>query len=180
MVDREKEKNGDVLQIVGVKFTTAFDVAYKALVKLFPNILLNNSISPDNLPVGSPSTITEECVESLSKQYDGKISAVNLSKLYAIVGVELTRIIEEYILPAGTDTDKSVSDDDILKAMTGFFIHEEMVVSLVDLVHRRFFPGLADPLSEQKLNIIAGEMGLILGWTPVQLKEEIEKFNRTL
>jgi glycerol-3-phosphate dehydrogenase len=179
LVDREKEKSGDVLQVVGVKFTTAFDVAYKSLVKLFPNLLLNNSISPDNLPIGSPSSTTEECVEALSKQYDGKISAENISNLYAIVGVELTRIIEEYILPAGSDTDTSVSDDDLLKAMTGFFIHEEMVVSLVDLVRRRFFPGLAEPLSEQSLNIIAGEMALILDWTPAQLKEEIEKLNRT-
>ncbi len=179
LVDREKEKNGDVLQVVGVKFTTAFDVAYKALVKLFPNLLLGNSVSLENQPIGSPTT-TEECVETLSKRYDGKISAANISKLYSIVGVELTRIIEEYILPTGTETATSVSDDEILKAMTGFFIREEMVVSLVDLIQHRFFPGLAEPLLEKRLNIIAGEMALILNWTPARLKEEIEQFNRTI
>lgn len=179
LVDRERDKNGDVLQVVGVKFTTAFDVAFKALVKLFPNLSINNFISRDNLPIGSPST-TEDCVESLSKQYDGKISAANVSKLYAIVGEELARIIEEYILPARSETTTGVSDEDLLKAMTGFFIHEEMVVSLVDLIHRRFFPGSAEPVSAQKLNIIAGEMALILKWTPVQLRKEVETLNRTL
>ncbi|HIQ37285.1 MAG TPA: hypothetical protein EYH36_04720 [Desulfocapsa sulfexigens] len=62
--------------------------------------------------------------------------------------------------------------------MTSFFIHEEMVVSLVDLIHYRFFPGLVEPLSDQKLNLIAEEMALILNWTPMKLKNEVEKIRR--
>jgi len=178
LVDREQQKSGDVLQVVGVKFTTAFDVAHKALVKLFPQHSITNRLSSDTLPVGSPSNATEEYVESLFKKYETKISAANISLLFSIVGTELTHIIEEYILPATQEVDQVISDDDLLKAMTSFFIHEEMVVSLVDLIHYRFFPGLVEPLSDQKLNLIAEEMALILNWTPMKLKNEVEKISR--
>lgn len=174
-VDREKERKGDVLQIVGVKFTTVFDVTLKALGKLFPEHSFTDTITETNLPVGSPHEHPGNILESLQKLYSTALSSKSISMLFGIVGSELPRILDEYIEPIVEEEGEKISYNTVLKGMTRFFIEEEMVVSLVDLIQRHLFPGMAGIPEEMELNIIAGEMASLLGWSAADLEQELGK-----
>ncbi len=174
LVDREREKSGDILQVVGVKFTTAFDVSYKALVKLFPQHQLTNVHSAHNLPIGSPVDDESRHLSEIQEQYLGRLPADKISTLFSIVGTELPWVLDTYILQEKPDKESIATNEEILRGMTGFFICEEMVVSLEDLIQRRFFAGGVSSLQNDELQTIAEEMASILKWTPEQLQSEIE------
>ncbi len=174
-IDREKEQNGDILQIVGVKFTTVFDVTLKALAELFPGHQFRETVTEAELPVGSSHVSIENHLKSLEKNYGARVSADILKTLFGILGFELSRILDEYVFCTIPGKDESISYDTVLKGLSRFFIEEEMVVSLVDLIQRRLFPDMEGLLAEHDLNIIAAEMALLLNWSSSDIEVEIEK-----
>lgn len=176
-VDRDNEEKGDVLQVVGVKFTTAFDVSLKALAKLFPGVVVTDTICSENLPVGSLMETPELFLDSIHKKYETDISPEHITLLFSLLGSELPRIIEDYILKLKSKDTQKISYNDILKGMTCFFIQEEMVVSLPDMIHRRFFPGMAGKCQSPEVKIIAEEMAEIFNWSADVLQEEINKLH---
>jgi len=173
-VDREKQPGGDILQIVGVKFTTAFDVSLKALAKLFPDHQFKATISPENLPVGSPVEKPEICLKELQQKYQDKVSSDTVTWLFSLFGTELARIFDEYIFPTATKIPGKIEYGDVLTGVTRFFIQEEMVLSLIDLICHRLYPGIPKSIEEKELNIIAGEMALLLNWSADHLEKEME------
>lgn len=177
-VDREKKQEGDVLQIVGVKFTTAFDVSLKALAKLFPNHPFANSVAPDNLPVGSPVEKAQVCLKDLHERYKDTVSSDIVALLFSLFGTELGRILDDYIFPV-TEVSGKVGYDDVLAGITRFFIQEEMVLSLVDLIYNRLYPGMPRSIEKNELDIIAREMALLLNWSPDHLKNEIRTMEQS-
>ena len=172
-VDREKASKGDILQIVGVKFTTALDVSLKALAKLFPNNQFADTVSPDSLPVGSPVEKAEVCLQDLQEKYNDTVSSDIVTLLFSLFGTELVRIFDEYIFPVAEVSTK-IGYDDILAGVTRFFIQEEMVLSLVDLIFNRLYPGMPRSIEKKELDIIAREMALLLSWSPEHLEKEMK------
>lgn len=172
-VDREKKQTGDVLQIVGVKFTTAFDVSIKALTRLFPNNKFADTGSPDSLPVGSPAEKAESCLKNLQNKYKEAVSSYIVTLLFSLFGTELVRIFDEYIFPTAEVSTK-IGYNDVLKGVTRFIIQEEMVVSLVDLICHRLYPGVPGSVEKNELNIIAREMALLLNWSADHLEKEMK------
>lgn len=178
LIDREKEKSGDVLQVISVKFTTAFDVALKALKKLFPDRHFKDKITSDSLPIGSPAEVPKTYLESMINKYGGRVSSDTITLLFSLIGTELPRVLDEYVFPAINEEESITEYNIVLKNMTRYFIREEAVFSLKDLIFRRFFPGRVEDIKKEDLSIIASEMASILHWTSDHLHEEISRFNR--
>ncbi|HID70565.1 MAG TPA: FAD-dependent oxidoreductase [Desulfobacterales bacterium] len=175
LVSREKEKQDDVIQVVGVKFTTVFDVTLKALAKLFPEQRFSDTIATDTLPVGSPQDSPETHLKLLQKRYGTTFSPELITMLFGILGTELSAVLEKYVLPGLKEEDEKKSYYHLLRGLTRFFIEEEMVVSLVDLIHRHFFPGMPGLPEADELEVIALEMTSLLDWSDAERDKELEK-----
>ncbi len=174
-IDREKSGKTDLLQVVGVKFTTVFDVSLKALAALFPERQLRETVSADELPVGSSDKSTEQILAALEAKYTPVLLPETLIWLFGVLGSELPRILEEYVFHENQKKSDLISHDTVLRGLSRFFIEEEMVVSLVDLIQRRLYSDTAPTLNENDLNSMASEMALLLNWSSEELEQEIKK-----
>lgn len=174
LVNLEKSGSPSVLQVLGVKFTTVFDVSLKALGILFPHRVFDGGVTEETLPMGSPFGCSDTYQAELRKKFSTLVPETSLDMLYGLLGSELPYILEKYIGPMADVETKKVSHGDLLKGITRFFIEEEMVVSLVDLIHRRLFPGMAGLPEGDDVQVIGHEMASILGWSDKKLIAETE------
>lgn len=175
LIDLEADGRGDVLQVVGVKFTTAFDVALKVLGKLYPKQKFNDSLTAESLPVGSMIEEPDIHFQSLIKEYGDRVDEKDLKMIFQLLGTESEKVLRSFILSKSPEKDEIVSKGDVLKGLTGFFIEEEMVFSLPDLLFRRLFPGMPGIPAITELDIVGKEMASRLNWTTEYLAQEKQK-----
>lgn len=176
LVEREGVNKGDVLQVVGVKFTTAFDVVCKALRKLFPDVKIEDilSVKDEDLPYGSFAGSVEQMCYEAKQKLGIKISAEQWQTFFQLFGTELEQIVREHIQPSKTSEERKVSQTELYCILTRYCIAEEMTSNLTDLVWRRLFPDHPEPLPGEIVEVLAKEMASQLGWTKEQKEEQIQ------
>ncbi len=171
LVDREKERNGDLLQVVGVKFTTAFDVVFKALEQLYPGRTIRDVLGFDDFPSGSFAGDSEKKAAELWENCKEKVSRAQYETIFQLFGEELNFVLLQYIEPLAEEF--PCSEKVFYKGLARYCIEQEMSLHLADIVWRRLFPDHPEPVACGIMETLAEEMKLQLGWTVEQKEEEI-------
>lgn len=174
LVELEGEKRGDIVQVVGVKFTTAFDVVLKGLKQLFPERKIEDVLNFDTLPVGSPGQPPAKLFALYRQRNRSLLSYDQCSTLFSLFGTELPDIIQKTMLPQ-VDVGQAVTEDVFYRGLVRHCVQNEMVVHLEDLIFRRIFPDNPEPLSEELVELLAKEMAMQLHWSDREMKREMEK-----
>lgn len=174
LVDREEENQGDIVQVVGVKFTTAFDVVLKGLRRLFPEKKIEDVLSFDNLPQGSPAEAPADLSNLYRQRYRSQLSYEQCSTLFSLFGTELPGIIKKTMLPH-VDLGQAVTEDVFYRGLVQHCVQNEMVFHLDDLIFRRIFPDNPEPLSAELVQLLAEEMATQCHWSAQEMREEMEK-----
>ncbi|MFT5699098.1 MAG: glycerol-3-phosphate dehydrogenase [Desulforhopalus sp.] len=174
VVDREEDKSGDILQIVGVKFTTAFDVVKKSLQQLFPEEQIKDVLMFNNLPYGSPAQTPSTLLALYRQKYSNTLSYDQCTIAFQLFGSSLPTVIQSYIVPL-TEDNKRIDETSFYIGLTQYCVGEEMACHLDDLVFRRLFPDSPATISPIVLNTLAGEMANLLQWSTRQQELEISK-----
>jgi glycerol-3-phosphate dehydrogenase len=174
LIDREEARRGDVLQVVGVKFTTAFDVALKGLRRLFPGAAVQDVLQFSALPWGSPADKPEKLMARYILRYQQLLTERQLEQLFSLTGSDLPRVVEKYLRPLQQKS-QPLTDTAIYSGLTSFFIKEEMAVHLDDLIYRRLFPDTPVLPSMDLLVTLAGCMAELLLWSAEQKDSELER-----
>jgi glycerol-3-phosphate dehydrogenase len=173
ILDHKKEGLEQVFSTVGVKYTTAADVAEKTLRYVFPKI---RKMSISSLPrlaggeIDNFTTFQTAMKKTLNSQEVDKDKSTQLIFNY---GREAEKIIEF----ATTDSPAQRKDKgticDILRGETLFAVREEMAQKLSDVVFRRTQLGSAGLPSESSLTAVSGLMAKELGWDEIRRKSEL-------
>lgn len=174
LIDRESKQQGDVLQIVGVKFTTAFDVTFKALKKLFPQTPIQDVLEFSTRPYGSPAENELNLLEKYQSTYQFLLTGSQVKQLFNLVGSDLPRIVQNYLVPLQKDREP-LDEIHFYKALTLFSVQEEMTLHLHDLIFRRLFPDSPELPEAQLLDSLAGYMAELLMWSAEQKRQELDQ-----
>jgi len=174
LVDREIDKQGDIVQVVGVKFTTAFDVVKKSLNHLFPKRQIQDVLQFNNLPYGSPAGQPSGLFSLYRQKYKDFLTYDQCTILFNLFGSSVPEVIKTSITPR-SDALSPVSDSEFYSGITAYCVKNEMAYHLEDLIYRRIFPDNAAPISPDLLNALAGEMANLLHWTTEQTEKEVSQ-----
>lgn len=172
LVDREIDKQGDIVQVVGVKFTTAFDVVKKSLNHLFPKRQIQDVLRFNNLPYGSPASQPAALFSLYRQKYKDFLNYDQCTILFNLFGSSVPEVVKTSITPR-SDGPSPVSDSEFYRGITAYCVKNEMAYHLEDLVYRRIFPDNAAPLSADLLNVLAGEMANLLHWSAERTEKEV-------
>lgn len=177
LIDREQTRRGDVLQVVGVKFTTAFDVTLKSLKKLFPRVALKDVLEFAVLPCGSPSDDIPMILEKYERCYHGVLTRAHIRTVFDLVGNGLPGVVEKYLRPLHK-SDELLTEIKLFTGLTIYCVAEEMTVHLHDLLFRRLFPDSPELPSQELLTALAGCMAELLSWTGEQMQQELDQVRK--
>jgi len=175
LVDREPGKPGDILQVVGVKFTTAFDVASKALRRLFPDTHLRDTLDFPALPAGSPTGDPAALLVEYQRRYQAWLNPEQLEKIFQLLGDELPAFMDT-ILSAGPPDQGKPSDTELYRRLAAFSVDQEMVFHLDDLIARRLFADT--PMPAELLSSLADCLAELLAWSPEQRAAELARLRQ--
>jgi glycerol-3-phosphate dehydrogenase len=172
LVDRESNKQNDIIQVVGVKFTTAFDVVKKSLQQLFPRQKIRDVLQFNNLPYGSPADVPQTLFAMYRKKYQDLLSYDQCRTLFNLFGNSLPEVIKTSLIPLKNDVGQ-LDDTQFYSGITAYCVHDEMASHLEDIIFRRIFPDSAEPISSVLLNTLAEKMAILLHWSAEQKEVEI-------
>ena len=168
IIDLEENRQGDVLQVIGVKFTTAFDVVYRALKKLFPAYTIKDVLRYDALPYGSPAGDIQQLMSLYEHRYKEILGSSQVRTVFELFGDELPQLIERYLRPLH-DGGGPLTDIQLYSGLTAHCVEEEMTLHLEDLIFRRLFPDAPKLPPLELLDSLAECMAKLLRW-PSQIK----------
>ena len=165
-----------IIHVLGVKFTTAGDVAQKALKFADPERKYQFDIL-DRLAGRRIANLSEFRKETKNK-WAGKIDEDSIDRLVVNYGTELDLVLSGGGLRDNDDSGNAFSREDIIKAETLFSVRHEMAQKLGDVVFRRTDTGTASSPSEAELRVISNVMGSEFGWSETKLRDEMEEVRR--
>lgn len=178
--DHKNTENVDgLITVVGVKYTTARDVARKSIDLVFSK--LNRK---------SPECLTEETrlyggnIERFQDFLEGNISGKPHGLDEAVMrhlsynyGSSLTKILDY-----GKDTEENLEkipdSREVLKAEVLHGVRDEMALKLSDVVLRRTDLGSGENPGPEALKACAEIMAKELGWDKTRIENEIDETNR--
>jgi glycerol-3-phosphate dehydrogenase len=172
LIDHKKDGLEGVITVIGVKYTTASDVAEKTLRYVFPNIKLTPIAESPQLIGGEIENFNAFNIEMYNKCKSQFQDEKQLSQVILNYGSETEKIIA---LGSGDESNYRKKDDvcDIIKGETLFAVREEMANKLSDVVLRRTQLGTAGRPSESDLKNVSILMAQELGWNERKRKSEI-------
>ncbi|PID75464.1 MAG: hypothetical protein CSA20_05675 [Deltaproteobacteria bacterium] len=177
LVDLEGRKSGDILQVLGVKFTTAFDVVLKALQRLFPKQKIQDILAYDNLPQGSPAQEALSVLSIYQQRYTGILDPGQCQTLFRLFGIDSPAIIKKEFISV-VEHRQPVSTELFYRGLANHCIEKEMVFHLDDLIYRRIFPDLPGLPDKEIIDILADVLREKLGWTQEKRSEEIQSLKQ--
>lgn len=175
IIDHRKDGLDRVVSPVGVKYTTAADVAENTLKYLFPNIKKTSTSSLPQLAGGEIENFSALQTEMKNRWKSEEIDEDKLTQLIFNYGREAGKIIE-----LGTTGKSDHSKDEnsiynILRAQILFAVREELAQKLSDVVLRRTELGTAGCPSESSLKEASIIMAEELDWDEAKRKSEINE-----
>ena len=170
---REQGLQG-LISVVGVKYTTARNVAQKVVDSIFR--------SWGQKPPKSKSSLTSLHGGEIS-QFEAFLSAEIAKCPYRLGEEEIRRLIYNYgsayseVLKYLSANEREKLSDRlaVLKAEVLHGVREEMAQKLSDVVFRRTELASASYPGNEALDICAQTMGAELGWTSTQIQQELQE-----
>lgn len=163
-----------LISVVGVKYTTARDVAQKTLDYLFKSW---GQKSPPSVSATTPlyggeisnfSAFLQQAITT--KQSEGFASETIRSLVYNYGSVyqDVLGYLKKLPQP-------SSSDHAVLKAQVLYAVDYEMAQTLSDVVFRRTELGSAGELDENSVQLCAETMADMLGWSSTKIQQELQQ-----
>ncbi|NEO95670.1 MAG: glycerol-3-phosphate dehydrogenase/oxidase, partial [Moorea sp. SIO3G5] len=176
--DHAKEELPGLISVVGVKYTTARDVAEKVVDQVFR--------SWGQKPPNSLSSVTPIYGGHI-EQFEVFLQTEILKQPYGLGQEVMRRLVYNYgsayqdvLLYLEQLSDHSCTPTDdlaVFKAEVLYGVVEEMAQTLGDVVFRRTELGSAGHPGNEALRTCAEVMGAELGWSQSQIELELDKVN---
>ncbi|TDI81674.1 MAG: glycerol-3-phosphate dehydrogenase/oxidase [Caldithrix sp.] len=177
IIDHAKDSGVEgLISVVGVKFTTARDVAVKtvdcAIEKLGKSPV--KSLTCTTLIFGGDIGNFENFIDAEKSKAPHRLSENSIEHLVLNYGSEYPEILkygeenQEFIRPISPDSE-------ILQAEVIYAVREEMAIKLADVVRRRTELGTAGCPEDAVLRVCADLVGHELGWDEQKRQAEIEE-----
>jgi glycerol-3-phosphate dehydrogenase len=174
----EDSKLSNLISVVGVKYTTARDVAEKAINLIFKK--LGKTATPcttHEVPLWGGdidylNEFQEKAIAAESARFSRE-SILHLIQAYGSNYPQVLSLIEENASWADT-----IPDTNILKAEIIYAVREEMAETLADVVMRRTDLGSIEYPGESALRACAELMAQELGWSESRIQTEIERLEK--
>jgi glycerol-3-phosphate dehydrogenase len=171
--DHKNEGIDGLISIMGVKYTTARDVAEKVVDYCFTR---DGRTPPKSLSAktplhgGSMARINELIMTEVDKNKTD-ISAEKLRELIYNYGSEYKDLLGNY-----KNDDKNMTvDEALLRAQIIYSVHHEMAQKLSDIIFRRTEVGVGGIPNNQVLEFASRILGQELGWDEARIQNEVEE-----
>jgi glycerol-3-phosphate dehydrogenase len=159
-------------KIVGVKYTTAVNVAEFTLKKIFPEFERISLKSQPRLCSGNINNL-EEFRHDIFTKYSEVYSKKELNNLINNYGLEIHKIIDSNKIIRKNE--ELNSEKSLLKAKVMFAIKEEMALHLDDVILRRTDIGSSNLPGEDEIEYISKVMSEEFRWEEKERFDEIER-----
>ena len=162
-----------LITVEGVKYTTAREVAVRAVDLLFKSLKRTPAPSVSDLTplYGGALDSVEEYLHEQLDDPPHELSPPTIRRLVANYGSEYRRVIGSLDETAGDDAPETLR---VLRAEARHAVRREMALTLADVIFRRTDWGSAAPLQESYLWFVARVMAGELGWSNGQIEREID------
>jgi glycerol-3-phosphate dehydrogenase len=175
--DHQPDGAAGLLSVVGVKYTTARQVAQEVIDRVFHTWGKQGpaSVSASKSLQGGEIRRFDEFVQELIKEQPCGLSESCLQSLARNYGSDLPAVLAE-IDPAW----KSQGKDEALalaRAEVRHAVKEEMAFTLEDVLLRRTELGTAAKPAAETISAAAAEMAVLFGWDEQKTHSEIEEVN---
>ena len=164
-----------LISVVGVKYTTARDVAEKVVNYLFKSWRKKSPKSVSSLtPIygGKIENFTAFLQNAIVEKQSKCLTASTIRRLVYNYGSTYPEVLN-YL-------DNPDSDRAVIKAEIFYAIHQEMAQKLSDVILRRTELGSAGYPGNATIKFCAEVMGKELGWSAAKLQQEIEEVHNIL
>ncbi|MBE9126152.1 MULTISPECIES: glycerol-3-phosphate dehydrogenase/oxidase [unclassified Coleofasciculus] len=174
--DYSQEGLPGLLSVLGVKYTTARDVAQKAVDQVFKSWgqkppKSTSAVTP--LYGGTIERFEEFLQNAIAKSPDGLNEEVmrRLVYNYGSAYPEVLKYLDENL----KESNEPINDLAVLKAEVIYAVREEMAQKLSDVVLRRTELGTAGLPGNEVLKICAETMGAEVGWSSAKVEQELQE-----
>ncbi len=175
--DHRAEGIGGIISVIGVKYTTARNVAQKVLGRVF--LVRGQRSGPsrsDRIPLSGGEINSIEPYVSREAEKDSLgLSKATVRTLIYNYGTAYEKMLQH--LDSCPEASHGGFSDDwgLFRAQTRFAIHEEMAQKLSDVVFRRTELGTAGHPGVEAINVCAKVMAEELGWDPAKIQQECQE-----
>ena len=172
----EDEVDG-LVSVVGVKYTTAREVAERA-VDMILDKLDPNGVSPASTTAQTPlfggNFISLQSIlsDAQTRKYSG-LSSLELANLVYNYGREYETILFLMDSELNHQETKTATEKMII-AQVQHAVRDEMAVTLIDVIRRRLDLGSAEYPGDELVNVCAKAMAEELNWGPDKINEEVQ------
>ncbi len=175
--DYSEEGLSGIISVVGVKYTTARDVAQKTVDRIFK---LWGQKPPKSTSAFTPlhggqidrfETFLHDAIAKPPYGLDKEVMrrlVYNYGSAYPDTLQYLDRVL---------DCSYAMNNLAVLKAEVLHAVHEEMAQKLGDVVFRRTELGSAEYPGNEALKLCAKTMGAELGWSHTRIQQELQEVN---
>ena len=176
-------KLANLISVVGVKYTTARDVAEKAIDLIFRKLGRSvTTCTTHEVPLwGGDIEYLNEFKEKAIGAESTRLSKDVILHLIQAYGTHYPRVIA--LIEENASWADTIPDTNIIQAEVIYAIREEMAQKLADVVMRRTDLGSIEYPDEKALRTCAELMAQELGWSESRIQAEIdglEKFYITI
>jgi glycerol-3-phosphate dehydrogenase len=162
--------------VLGVKYTTAVDVACKVLKFVFPSMEFDDKCQ--SRLIGGEFDDFGAFRKRLLSDWEKRLETKEVERLLINYGSEFNSLMA-YTETADMQSRKvRIPHAEVLKAETHFAIKQEMAQKLSDVVLRRTDMGSAGIPPTSDLEAVSTLMGKELGWSAAKMGDEIEDVKR--
>jgi len=175
--DHSSEDGVDgLISVIGVKYTTARDVAERAVDFVFKKLNRRNpgSTSHEKVLAGGEIGKFNEFLSEVRKENRDELNDKIVRHLVYNYGSNYKHILE-YRKENSDYGETLPGSSEVLKAEVVHAVREEMAQKLSDVVLRRTDLGSAAPPPDNTLEVCALIMGKELGWDKKRIKKEMDE-----
>ena len=174
IINHDQDGINGLFSVMGVKYTTAGDVARKILRQVVPTREHKPVSLQPRLIGGEIDDFNKFKLEILNK-YGQKIDKDTLLNLTLNYGSEASKVIDLSHSVTSRWLSRRLSPLDVVKGETLFAVRHEMAQKLTDVVFRRTDRGTAGSPSKSELDTISQYMKKELGWTESRRLAELDE-----
>jgi glycerol-3-phosphate dehydrogenase len=181
LYDHRRDGAPGLLSVSGVKYTTARDVAAKAMNWVFQYLGQRSPRSTSaTVPIyGGQIEQFQEFLEDAIQRRSVQLEASLVRRLVYNYGSAYPEVLK-YLEPEPVQADSGMAELELFKAEVRYAVREEMAQKLSDVVMRRTELGSSGFPGEQVLRLGAQEMGLVLGWSSERIDQEVAEVTQWL
>lgn len=164
-----------IVSVIGVKYTTARDVAEKAIDHIFQiwGRKFSRSLSSATAVYGGEIERFEDFLKEGVRKDSSRIEENLIKRLLYNYGARYSEVLKYFNPSPGEPSSYAVLRAEVLHG-----IREEMVLKLSDIVLRRTELGSAGHPGTEALQICAKTMQEEMGWSLARMQQELEEVNK--